>query len=121
MKPGTRSLISTRHNRLTTPALFVCLLGSAAVGFAIATPLYNTLGRAVNALLSTVTLLLIGALFRLVRPINYSRRWGIAECVVVPFLWVCVLVSLAYWLIHVETANIRDCEVLQNLVRPRPL
>lgn len=66
----------------------------------------------IEVLVTTALAVPVWAVFRLVRPDRWSRRWSVAEFVAVPVVWLILAVALAFWFHHINRQ-------MDSLVIPR--
>lgn len=53
-----------------------------------------------GTIISVSLALLVWCSFLLVRPARYSRKWVIAEWIVVPLVWLLLVLALNAWVLH---------------------
>jgi hypothetical protein len=76
---------------------FCSLALAALVGSALPPPIPFRQTPLLGGLLTTALLVFVWSLFHLVRPERYSRKWAVAEAIVIPVVWGLFVGALAVW------------------------
>jgi len=83
--------------------ILLCLGFAAFIGCLLPVPFY--VSRVLGGFISVGLAVLVWCVFRLVEPRRYSRKWAIAELMVVPVVWVLLMVAVGVWFYHLGHAT----------------
>src|ERR1041384_2137708 len=78
------------------------LLLAIVAGFIVPAPAPLDHIQPLVALMTMFLMIFVWALFRLVQPARWSRKWSVAELIVVPAAWLLLVVALAFWFSHLQ-------------------
>ena len=97
---------------------FCSLLVAALIGSVLPPPFPFKHITIFDALLTTALLVLVWSVFRVVRPDRYSRKWAVAEAIVIPVVWGLLVGVLAVWFCGLNSVWQIDYERTQQIVTP---
>ena len=97
---------------------FCSLIVAALVGAVLPPPAPFENIPILDGLTTAALLVFAWAVFHLVRPATYSRKWAIAEVIVIPAFWGLLVGALAVWFCGLNTTWHIDYERSMEFIPP---